>query len=44
MKEGLEFYTYEDANSVLQDQTREETLKKRKSKLNPRKTKASAEA
>lgn len=43
-KEGLEVYTYEDASHVLQDQTREETLKKRKSKLNPKKQKASADA
>lgn len=43
VKEGLETYTYEDSNHVLQDQIREETIKKRKSKLNPKKAKASAE-
>lgn len=42
-KEELAFYTYEDASGVLQDQTREETLKKRKSKLNPKKAKKGEE-
>lgn len=35
----LEVYTYEDANGVLQDVIRETALKKRKSKLNPKKSK-----
>jgi hypothetical protein len=35
----LEVYTYEDASGVLQDVTRESVLKKRKSKLNPKKAK-----
>lgn len=35
----LEVYTYEDANGVLQDVFNERALKKRKSKLNPKKKK-----
>jgi hypothetical protein len=44
VKHKLEVYTYEDASGVLQDVTLETKSRKRKSKLNPRKTKASAEA
>lgn len=40
----LEVYTYQDDNEVLQDVFREEALKKRKSKLNPKKAKAGKEA
>ena len=36
----LSLYTYMDANDVLQDVELEEVLKKRKSKLNPKKAKA----
>jgi hypothetical protein len=39
----LEVYTYEDANGVLQDVQNERTLKKRKSKLNPKKGKEKSE-
>lgn len=35
----LTVYTYEDANGVLQDVQLEQALKKRKSKLNPKKSK-----
>jgi hypothetical protein len=35
----LDLYTFEDDNGVLQDVFRENTLKKRKSKLNPKKSK-----
>lgn len=35
----LTLYTYMDANDVLQDVELEEALKKRKSKLNPKKSK-----
>lgn len=35
----LTLYTYEDNNGVLQDVTLESALKKRKSKLNPKKKK-----
>lgn len=35
----LDLYTFEDDNGVLQDVYRENTLKKRKSKLNPKKSK-----
>lgn len=38
-KHKLEVYTYEDANGVLQDVQAETVLKKRKSKLNPKKKK-----
>jgi hypothetical protein len=38
-EEKLEVYTYEDANGVLQDVLNERKLKKRKSKLNPKKKK-----
>ena len=37
--EKLAVYTYEDANGVLQDVFNERALKKRKSKLNPKKSK-----
>ena len=37
--ERLESYTYEDANSVLQDVFSARALKRRKSKLNPKKSK-----
>ena len=36
----LEVYTFEDANGVLQDVQLETVVKKRKSKLNPKKSKA----
>lgn len=39
----LESYTYEDSNGVLQDVIRETALKKRKSKLNPKKSKKADE-
>jgi hypothetical protein len=39
VKHKLDVYTYEDANGVLQDVQRETVLKKRKSKLNPKKSK-----
>lgn len=39
----LAVYTYEDANGVLQDVVLEDRTKKVKSKLNPKKQKASAE-
>lgn len=35
----LEVYTYQDASDVLQDVYAEPTLKRRKSKLNPKKSK-----
>jgi len=38
-KHKLEVYTYEDANGVLQDIPLELVTKKRKSKLNPKKSK-----
>lgn len=38
-KHKLEVYTFEDANGVLQDVFLETVLKKRKSKLNPKKSK-----
>lgn len=39
----LEVYTYEDANGVLQDVQLETVTKKRKSKLNPKKSKKGEE-
>lgn len=39
----LEIYTYEDASGVLQDVTLDTVSKKRKSKLNPKKSKKDAE-
>lgn len=39
LEHKLEVYTYEDASGVLQDITLEAALKKRKSKLNPKKKK-----
>lgn len=41
--EKLEVYTYEDASGVLQDVFNERALKKRKSKLNPKKSKEKSE-
>jgi len=38
-KHKLSIYTYEDASGVLQDVALEEITKKRKSKLNPKKSK-----
>jgi hypothetical protein len=38
-KHKIPIYTYEDANGVLQDVFAETVLKKRKSKLNPKKPK-----
>jgi len=38
-KHKLQLYTYEDASGVLQDVALEEITKKRKSKLNPKKSK-----
>lgn len=42
-KEEIDLYTYEDDNGVLQDVVSELALKKRKSKLNPKKSKKSDE-
>lgn len=42
-REELEVYTYEDDNGVLQDVANERALKKRKSKLNPKKQKKDGE-
>ncbi len=39
----LDLYTYEDNNGVLQDLVRETALRKRKSKLNPKKSKKADE-
>lgn len=39
VENNLDVYTYEDSNGVLQDVIRETALKKRKSKLNPKKSK-----
>ena len=40
VKHKLELYTYEDADGILQDVTLETASRKRKSKLNPKKSKA----
>ncbi|MCA1833023.1 MAG: hypothetical protein ABR520_11175 [Mycobacteriales bacterium] len=39
VKHKLDVYTYEDTNGVLQDVQLEKVIKKRKSKLNPKKPK-----
>lgn len=43
VKHKLQVYTFEDDNGVLQDVVLEQTTKKRKSKLNPKKSKKGEE-